>query len=206
MTRRIAVVFVCLAAWGLPAYGVFIDFETLPGGDVIIPEVALGNQFASLGVTFSAEEDGVAVSPTIQSPDVFFGVPAFSGTNYANNQIVGFGPSDLDNRADVFTMTFASPVTNVSFYADPNGSSDPVFNVYDASGALLETITVDNPDWILVTLSSTNISRIEGIQPSDTWNFSVDDLSFDVVPEPSTLAIAGLGLLSLGMFRRRKNG
>ena len=95
------------------AYAAFINFDTTPGGAAITAEVGLANQFSSLGAVFSATENGVAVTPTIQSPAVFFGESAFSGTNYANNQIVGFGPSDFSNRADVFTMSFLGLASGV---------------------------------------------------------------------------------------------
>lgn len=186
------------------AQAVFIDFETTPGGAAITPEVSLLNQFASLGVTFSATENGLAVDPTIQSPSVFFGEPAFSGNNFANNQIAGFGPSDSFNRADVFTMTFLSLANNVSFYVDPNGSQDPVFNAYDSTNTLIESITANVNGWNLLSFTSTNISRIEGIQPSDSWNYGIDDLSFDAaVPEPSIIALFAAGLFGLGLARRR---
>ena len=145
-----AVAFLTTLSVNAVASVVFIDFETLPGGGAIVPEVALGGQFTSLGVTFSATENNLPVAPTIQSPAVFFGELAKSGLNFANNQIAGFGPSDGDNRADVFTMTFSSLVSGVSFWVDPNGDEDPTFNAYDALNNIIETIVVDASDWKLV--------------------------------------------------------
>lgn len=194
-----------MVGWSSQAAAVFIDFETDAGGAAITPEVSLLNQYASLGVVFSALEDGQSVDPTIQSPDVFFGEPAFSGNNFADNQIAGFGPSDSTNRADVFIMSFASAVSGVSFYVDPNGGADPTFNAYDSADNLLETIVVSTNGWNQITFASTNISRIEGIQPTDTWNYGIDDLAFTIneVPVPATIALLGLGLAGIG-YRRRK--
>lgn len=188
------------------ASAAFIDFETAPGGAVITAEVGLTTQYSSLGVVFSATENGSAVIPTIQSPAVFFGELAHSGINFANNQIAGFGPSDIFNRADVFTMTFLGLASGVSFYVDPNGDATPVFNAYAADNTLLETITVTANDWHLYSFASSGIARIEGIQPTDSWNYGVDDLTFTLssVPAPGTLALLGVGLVGLPAWRRRR--
>lgn len=208
MISKLKLLGACLGAalGSANTYAAFISFETAPDGAAIVAEVGLTNQFASLGVVFSAAENGVAVTPTIQSPSVFFGELAFSGTNFANNQIAGFGPSDSINRADVFTMSFLGQASGVSFYVDPNGSADPVFNAYSADNSLLETITVNVDGWNLYSFASSGIARIEGIQPTDSWNYGIDDLTFTLnrVPEPGALALLGLSFAGLAATRRRK--
>jgi hypothetical protein len=207
MKSRITVFLACVIGltFSGTASAVLIDFETDPGGNTITAEVPLLNQFASLGVTFSATENGAAVSPSIQAPAVFFGEPAFSGLNYADNQIAGFGPSDGTNRADVFTISFLSPAFGVSMYVDQKGSLSPTFNAYDAGNNLLESLSTSTNGWELLSFASMNISRIEGIQPSDSWNYGIDDLSFTLqdVPEPATVALMALGLAGIGYSRKR---
>ena len=80
--------------------------------------------------------------------------------------------------------------------------------VEDATGATLAlTVSFGTPGFFGFT-SPTGIVSVEiADNPSDNreTNFWFDDVSrSSIVPEPSTFAMAGLGLLGLGLFARRR--
>lgn len=178
-----------------------IDFDDLTG------PVALGEQYASLGVHFSAYENGSAVDAlagnsltgTYQTPD-----------NVWSN-CVG---SICGSRADVLRIDFDYEVSDLSWWTDTAGThagADMLFNAYGSDSSLLETIVATptaEGTYALSAFSVSGISYVELLQPNDNWGFYIDTLSFVAsaasVPEPSTLFLMGAGFLGLGFARRRK--
>ena len=81
--------------------------------------------------------------------------------------------------------------------------------VYDASGTLLESVTLNT---VPVSQWGTNflgIERSEGIRRAvfSGPDFGMDDLIFEVLtPEPSTGSLTALGLLGLAVARRCSRG
>lgn len=194
---------VCLALCTGVANATLIDFDDL------VQDTVVSNQYAGLGVSFSAFENGVAVnSPLVHD-------------EWQNSQNVlgrdGMGLSNCYDtwaqctRADVLRIDFTGTASGISWLQNNEGSMDPVWELYDISGSLIETINVDGPSsWFAVTAASSKVSYMLGLQPRDNWTWSIDNLQFTLddnstdVPEPTSIAILSLGLVGLALRRKSK--
>jgi MYXO-CTERM domain-containing protein len=186
---------------------VLIDFDNLPGGGTIPSGTNMGEQYASLGVHFSAWEDG---APAIADAAEIFAAlfpnpPANEGNAWFNLD----AEDAFGNRADIMRVEFDAPVNDVSWYTDSEGGPPAPgirFEAYDADGFLIETVFVGDtgfPMFQFTQFTMDGISRIDMLQPADGWGWSIDNLSFTPVPAPGALAL--LGLAGLASSRRRRD-
>jgi hypothetical protein len=167
-----------------------IDFAPL-GENVVVTD-----QFASDGVTFSGWEDGALV------PIVTANFVSATGDTYFSNCY----PARCDSRADILRIEFDGPVGDVSFVLDTEGGLNVTFQAFDAGGTMLEFIHRTG-NGVIFSLASSGISRIDVLQPTESWGWGLADLTFtpsDAVPEPAMLGLFGLGLIGIGAARRRR--
>ncbi len=190
----------CLAGLALfspvALLGAVVDFDNLPGGGTIAADTALTTQYSSIGVTFSALEDGSPVSAAVINS-----ASPISGNYWANTSDGDFGP-----RWDALIMEFATPVSGVNWLTQSHGGLSITFNAYDAGNTLLETLVITG-NWVPTSFAATGISRIEALQPDDGWGWGMDSLEFDSagqVPEPATFAMLALGLATASLLGRKR--
>jgi hypothetical protein len=197
-----AILSISCFCWSLGAGATLIDFDNLPGGGILASGTDLTSQYSSLGVTFEALEGGATQTSVVSDED-------YSAWNVTSNIWTNCQSTDCSSgtRAGELIISFAAPVSDVSWLTQSFGSLFVAFNAYDAGGVLLEAVA-QSGDLVLTAFTVGGISTIEALQPVDSWAWGLDDLMYTsasaTVPAPATLALFGLGLAGLGWARRKK--
>jgi hypothetical protein len=209
--------FILFAAFLLPLYEancqaenfsptsiILINFET--GAPCYFAQTtALTNAYAGQGVTFSGP--GAKSGGAILDQCGGFGINAHSGTDYlAFNTLATYTAGGT--AAGPETITFTSPVTNVSIFV---GGADTLptytLNAYNGSNVLLTTSSASPTlgQWVSLSSSAANIASLKLTFTSGVG--VVDDLSFTTAtagtPEPTSVVLVGSALLGLFALRRR---
>jgi hypothetical protein len=189
-----------------------IDFEGLPGMSLwsftpVPAESKLSNQLVSTyGTVFTSESVNQYIAVVnLGAGHAPSGTNGFGAVNNANNLSYG-------TPFNIFFFLPASPSTPaatdfISISSDllPGSGQTATLYAYDYFGNLLGTSSaVDNAPFTL-SVSSPGIhsARIVGYD-SIAWDLVKFDSPLVAVPEPSSLALVGLGSLAfLGIFYRR---
>jgi len=165
-----------------------INFEQYP------EYTQITNQYAAQFVTFSNSLQLVAPGYD------YFDYPPHSGNGVITND-----PND-PIQVNFTTLSGADKVSG--WYTDPNGVT---VNAYNSKGVLLSSF---NGAGVIGSSLEFSLSESGGgiayITISDNGgnpdNETVDDLSYNVIPEPSSLLIVCSGLLSGAGLLRLKTG
>jgi hypothetical protein len=186
-----------------PAFADTITFGELPPNTPLDSPTFSGAPFLTVdGITFSYTEFG---SP---SPAACFGCGQFgSGTMFIQDPELS-GPSD-----GVLTMDFTTPITSLSFDValDTPDVLTPGYTVssFDSTGDLLGVDPIETAPFVafsegLFSYSGAPVSSVSlSFDGDDSNNFSLGDLSFVPVPEPTSLSALAVGLFVVGWVRRR---
>jgi len=82
-----------------------------------------------------------------------------------------------------------------------------ILRAYDSSGKLVDEESVDSTGWVPITVEwalgirQVELTRLEN--GSSTFAADSLELTTRVVPEPGTMLLLGLGVIGLGILRRR---
>jgi len=178
-----------------PVFGTLIDFDDMATGT----PVGL-NDYLGLGVTIA--QVAVGIPTQIARYAGSQSLPNYIGTGFAGERP---DPTDANLGWDgIIRFSFLAPVRQVGIgIADSQGGPETI-RIYDSGNNLLETFVVPSGGNVYAgfTRGSFDIAYFEVTGDY----FAADDLQFDAasVPEPTTLALRGGGLLGLARRRRAK--
>jgi hypothetical protein len=204
MRRVLTAALFALAGAAQPASAVLLDFDNLAAGN------QNGNVLAASGVTFATGSiPNLVVGPfTFSNFDPRFSIFASSAVSQPNIAVaLGGGLNDV-------LMSFSTPITALSVNSD--SAPDEVADVI----RLIAVAPTGNPNEFQVlavveasdnaTTSPGNLLSLAGLPPfsfaifqTTTEQEGFDNLNFTRVPEPGSSALLALGLVALGMMRRR---
>ena len=195
--------FLITLAIALPASAapIAINFDDAPSNTVI------GSRYSTLGVTFS------------NARTVSFGSLAGGSAPEAIYANVGGGFIPETNPV---TATFAFAVSSVSLTGLDIGEGGFILKAFDAHGTAIDTqqfTGVGDGSGTFDTLTSSvggifsiAFSQIIAMGPSGIDGIVFDNLVFTPaagtpsVPEPESLALLGLGVVAIGVARRKRAG
>lgn len=176
----------------------------------------LSNQYAGLGVTFSpghtspgvanpaASSQGFATNTSMQMAAVGGDVGGGLAAPIAGNLLHSFGGWLGEDGDPSFTMDFSSPIDSISI---------SVGGVFTTASTVLYAI---GPGDTVLGSAAAAAGGTSTISLSGLGNFSravvthgdfgdwvgVDNIAFNVVPEPTALGLVGVGVALLALRRR----
>jgi hypothetical protein len=150
---------------------------------------------------FTYSEDGYTMT-TSGGRFNFQGPWANSNPNFADGYV------ETWNNAVVFTFTNdlnqLFDFTGIDLGHVLNNPANWLINGYQGA-SLVNSITVGTNDVISDYSAFTDLTSLSIQAGSDPRFASFDNISFSAVPEPSIIALFGLGLVGIGFARRRRS-
>lgn len=181
-----------------------INFDDLAGGISVETGEIVTTQYASLGVTF--------VNPDYTSRANSSLATQLEGQSDPNILFVRQnGPNPFGDPQQIF---FSSPMFRVGTFFETSEDATITMSAFSPTGVFLESVTLtgtfDAPDFLTGFIGleeAGGIGRIELFSRANfpgaaNFNFGIDDLRFEPVPEPNTLALFALGFVG-AILRRR---
>jgi hypothetical protein len=107
------------------------------------------------------------------------------------------------------TITFPVPVTNFSLALGNGAGFSATYTVADNEGHsqsfTLPLGGVSQPGFADVGTTITVQAATASISHPGSWGYSIDDITFDTVPEPSSMALLLGAFAGLALFVRGKS-
>jgi hypothetical protein len=148
--------------------------------------LAINNDWAQNGQYFRIQNNtGATVSQWTFTADLFIAEP--DASNFSNIQF----SYAVDNGVNPATMTFTTFGGSPTITQGMTLSGTPQFQLNSTVSA-----TVAHGDYIVLAFND--------LQTTEGSTVFVDNIGITAIPEPSTLALAGIALSSLLLVRRRR--
>ena len=180
---------------GIQAASFTLHFDELPSQPV--------NGLTYMGVTFGFE---IGAVPSTEAN--------YNALGPGPTHIYVQDPSLVGSAAGVLTLDFAVPTDILEFGVALSTESalTPGFivNLYDPSLTPLGTFPVNTSPLVtftegLFTISGPLIGRaMVSFAPLEGGGFALDNLTYELIPEPSSIGLVGTGLLVIGSLARRR--
>ncbi len=185
--------------------GTVINFDGLAGSPTLGAGEVLANQYIGRGVTFTVPNYNAYATNGILAT-------GSSLTSLPNVIWVDQGGGSGGSLAQGMQIKFSTPQFQVGLYFALSHNSTATLAVYNGS-TLLESVTsglgpgggVSLEGYL--ALQDLNITRAIVYSTNSSgqnWNFAVDNLKFNAVPEPTSIGLISIGLLAVAAGRRFK--
>jgi hypothetical protein len=196
---------------GPGAFSISASVESFEGIGYINPFGALPLDFGS-GVKLTGGARGDSSGTQIvdfSPPSGFFGFNTAAHIP-AGTAFLGHANPGSDSTT---ALTFDEPMTRVGAYLTSSNlvtGETFVLTAYDSFGSFLESATIDpvpTAQWRTNFLGIQNpagISKITIVSINGGGALMLDDLTFEVVPEPSSLVLIGIVLIASQIRLRRR--
>jgi len=166
------------------------------------------NSFA-LVIDFTAFGSGDINTNVIAAPEAIFtslGGDFYIGAGGITNSVCALNANQFNCEADIEAV-FTNSVQNLTLETGGYGSGDTAeFFAYDSSNTLLGSVVQSSNG--LVDLSAfSGIKKLFIDDSSTAAGFSYGNWTFDYVasvPAPGTFSLLAMGLVGLGLSRKRK--
>lgn len=173
-------------------------------------------------IDFSEHGEGAFDPDFFADRGTIFPPDGFVGFIQGDDALVSRGP---DNSTTSVTGTFVAGVTSLSALVALSfqGVADFTLSAFDADSRLIESASfrlnqiVEDPGFMggYVALDLGTLSRpassfvladtlVRSAVPPGSAEFGVSTLTYNLVPEPSSLALLGLGFVGVAVFGHRR--
>jgi hypothetical protein len=192
-----------------PGAGTTINFDDIQGGNCHLCGPSITTQYAGLGVTFN---NPTFPGQVTEDTDLDSSIPNNSAPNALFIYQGGGGPSTVLP----FQILFSTPVNTVGFNWLSSFAASLQLDAYDRQGIFLETVTIVGVASLQglggfsgvqesVDIGRLDVSYHPDFDPTRSYNLSIDNLTFaEIVPEPTTVVMTGLGFAGTILLRWRR--